>query len=78
MIESIELKTRTLISCERDMVRGRVVVSPSVMHEAYHELKIWLEALSSSGQCVRALCEEHDVLVVIQTTFWMVDKPCLA
>ena len=38
--ESIELNTRTLISCERDMVRGKMVVFASVMHEAYHELKI--------------------------------------
>ncbi len=38
------------------MVRGKMVVFASVMHEAYHELKIWWEALSSSGQsahCVK-------------------------
>ncbi len=48
------------------MVRGKMVVFASVMHEAYHELKI------------SAVREENDVLVVIQTAPWMVDKPSLA
>ena len=54
--ESIEFNTRTLISCEYEKVRGKMVEFESVMREAYHELKIWWDASYSSGQsahCVK-------------------------